>query len=171
MDPATLPPSAWLFRGAAALLVVCLGLAAWHLVAWPQFPNPPALALAPLPSRGGDAGFPAVATATQAATPSPAATPTAGGAAPTTTTPAATASPAPATTTPPPAATATLTPTTAPTATPTRAAGAGRRYTIEPGDTLLGIAFEFGVTLEALLQANDITPDSLLTVGKELVIP
>ncbi|MBX0327199.1 LysM peptidoglycan-binding domain-containing protein [Oscillochloris sp. ZM17-4] len=89
--------------------------------------------------------------------------------------PSATATASP---TPPPTATPTLTPEppTAtpepPTATPEPPAG-GRTYTVEPGDSLRSIAEQFGVSVEAILQANGLTPaqGDALRVGQELVIP
>ncbi|MDO8673941.1 MAG: LysM peptidoglycan-binding domain-containing protein [Dehalococcoidia bacterium] len=45
------------------------------------------------------------------------------------------------------------------------------RYTIQVGDTLLGIAIRFGVTVEALQAANGNLDPTLLQVGKSLIIP
>jgi LysM repeat protein len=77
----------------------------------------------------------------------------------------------------------TATPTTTPTATlepatpapPTTAptAPARRTYVVQKGDTLRSIAEKFSVSVQALLDANKLTPaqaDSL-RVGQELVIP
>lgn len=95
-------------------------------------------------------------------TPRPSATP-----APTAT---ATATPTPEAS---PTAEATATPTPEP-PTPTPEPQAGpRRYTVVAGDTFRAIAERFGVTVEALLEANDLTPaqaDSL-RIGQELTIP
>jgi lipoprotein-anchoring transpeptidase ErfK/SrfK len=44
-------------------------------------------------------------------------------------------------------------------------------YTIQQGDTLSGIARTYGLTVEALIEANDITNPDLLYVGWTLVIP
>ena len=58
-------------------------------------------------------------------------------------------------------------PTTAPTP-PAR-----RTYVVKARDTLRGIAAQFGVSVQALVDANNLTPaqaDSL-RVGQELVIP
>jgi LysM repeat protein len=48
-----------------------------------------------------------------------------------------------------------------------------RTYTVAPGDTLRSIAAQFDVSVEALLEANDLTPEEAdaLRVGQELVIP
>ncbi|MEI6777104.1 MAG: LysM domain-containing protein [Chloroflexales bacterium] len=83
-----------------------------------------------------------------------------------------------ATSTPPPTEMPTLTPEppTAtpkpPTATPKPPTGA-RRYKVESGDSLRSIAEKFGVSIPALLKANDMTPaqGDALRVGQELMIP
>jgi LysM repeat protein len=91
-------------------------------------------------------------------------------------TPAATQTATPSATALPPTATPTATPipTAEPTAAPPTAAPAGpRTYTVQPGDTLGGIARQFGVSVPALIKANNLTPaqaDSL-RVGQKLVIP
>lgn len=79
-----------------------------------------------------------------------------------------TAIPEPPTATPEPP-TATPEP---PTATPKPPTGT-RRYTVESGDSLRSIAEKFGVSIQALLRANDMTPaqGDALRVGQELVIP
>ena len=48
---------------------------------------------------------------------------------------------------------------------------AGTTYTIQSGDTLLQIAALHGVTLQALIQANNIANPSLIFAGSELTIP
>jgi len=65
--------------------------------------------------------------------------------------------PPPATETPPP-----------PTATPT---GAFIVHTVKQGETLSVIAQQYGVTIEAITQANGITDPSLIVAGQELTIP
>ncbi len=99
-------------------------------------------------------------TLTPRPTPAPTATPT----------PEPTATPAP-TATPTPEPTATPAPTATPTPEPT--AAGPRRYTVQSGDTLRAIAERFGVTIEAILQANNLTPaqGDNLRVGQELTIP
>jgi pyruvate/2-oxoglutarate dehydrogenase complex dihydrolipoamide acyltransferase (E2) component len=71
------------------------------------------------------------------------------------------------------AATATAEPATAEPATPAPAPPAARRYKVAPGDSLRSIAEKFGVAVEALLQANGLTPaqGDALRVGQELIIP
>jgi LysM repeat protein len=51
---------------------------------------------------------------------------------------------------------------------------AGRRtYVVQPGDTLRGIAEQFNVTVQALIEANNLTAEQAdsLRPGQELVIP
>jgi LysM repeat protein len=50
---------------------------------------------------------------------------------------------------------------------------AARRYTVASGDSLRSIAAKFNVTVDALLQANNLTKaqGDALRVGQELVIP
>lgn len=57
-------------------------------------------------------------------------------------------------------------PTATPTPTPTPII-----YIVQAGDNLLGIARQYGVTVEALQEANAITDPRLLQIGQELVIP
>ncbi|MBE7561186.1 LysM peptidoglycan-binding domain-containing protein [bacterium] len=51
------------------------------------------------------------------------------------------------------------------------AASGGKTYTVQPGDTLSGIARDHGVTVEALREVNGMTPGSVLQAGRELKIP
>ncbi|UCH86142.1 MAG: LysM peptidoglycan-binding domain-containing protein [Dehalococcoidia bacterium] len=44
-------------------------------------------------------------------------------------------------------------------------------YTVQAGDTLYDIALRFEVSLEELMEANDITDPATLSVGQTLVIP
>jgi len=83
--------------------------------------------------------------------------------------PTATVSPAApvesTTTDAPPAATATPQP---PTNTPTVASVV---HTVQQGETLSTIAQQYGVTVEAIAQANDISDPCLIIAGQELTIP
>jgi LysM repeat protein len=55
---------------------------------------------------------------------------------------------------------------------PARAAGAGQTvYTVQDGDTLGGIALKFGVTVEELVQANQLADPNSILVGQALIIP
>jgi LysM repeat protein len=63
-----------------------------------------------------------------------------------------------------PAATATRTPSPPPTPGVTQ-------YVVKPGDTLSGIAKEFGVTVEAIMEVNDLTNPNKIRVGQVLIIP
>ena len=46
-----------------------------------------------------------------------------------------------------------------------------RYYTIQPGDTLSGIAQKFGTTVQALAQANGISDPNLIYAGRTIQIP
>ena len=68
-----------------------------------------------------------------------------------------------------PTATAPLTPpaaTTTPTVSPTPIV-----HVVQSGETLLSIAFDYGVNLQALQTANGIDNPQLLQVGQRLIIP
>lgn len=58
------------------------------------------------------------------------------------------------------------TPTFTPSPTPTPVI-----HVVEKGDTLFGIALEYGVTLDALLRVNGLDPDDYLRIGQALIIP
>ncbi len=44
-------------------------------------------------------------------------------------------------------------------------------HVVQPGDTLLGIAFRYGATVEGIMGANDIDDPRSLQVGQELIVP
>ena len=44
-------------------------------------------------------------------------------------------------------------------------------YTVQAGDTLFGIARRYGVTVQALAGANDLSSSATLQVGKKLAVP
>jgi LysM repeat protein len=85
--------------------------------------------------------------------------------------PSATPTPS-ATPVPSPTSEPTLEPTPDPTPEPPPAAGP-RTYTVQPGDSLRAIAEQFGVSVQAILDANNLTPaqGDALQVGQQLVIP
>lgn len=78
-----------------------------------------------------------------------------------------------ATSTPTEEPTATLEPTLEPTAEPTEEPASQQTYTVKPGDTLRSIAALFGVSVEALMDANDLTAAEAdaLQPGDTLLIP
>ena len=59
----------------------------------------------------------------------------------------------------------------APVPTETPGAGGQQTYVVQAGDTLGAIAAEFGVTVDAIVQANEITDPNLIVPGETLVIP
>lgn len=63
---------------------------------------------------------------------------------------------------------ASLTPSTAPSPTPNQNF---ESYQIRSGDTLGAIATSFGVTVEAIIDANNLTNPDVLNVGEVLLIP
>jgi LysM repeat protein len=69
--------------------------------------------------------------------------------------------------TPPPAATPGTDPTTGPAATP----GRPSTYTIKSGDTLSGVAGEFGTTWQVLADLNGIDDPGRLRVGQVIDLP
>lgn len=76
------------------------------------------------------------------------------------------------TTTPEPTAATTTTPEPA-TATPTTAPSGGGTHTVEAGEYCGTIAEQYDITVDELLEANDMTIDDCtsLQVGQELIIP
>ncbi len=63
-------------------------------------------------------------------------------------------------------------PTSKPTPKPTPKATPGPRvYVVRPGDTLFRIAARFGVTVNAIIEANHITDPNAIYTGQRLVIP
>lgn len=65
-----------------------------------------------------------------------------------------------------PTPTSTSTPTTTSTPTPSFYV-----HTVKAGDTLIAIALEYGILLDTILDANDLSKDDLLHIGQELIIP
>ena len=85
---------------------------------------------------------------------------------------APTATPTPVTPTATPAAVPTPTPTVRPTSAPTaNPAPTPTIRRVRPGDTLFAIAEEYGVTVEAIIEANDISDPHVIIVGQRLLIP
>ena len=57
------------------------------------------------------------------------------------------------------------------TALTTTPVGADTTYVVVSGDTLSGIAQDYGISLQDLLDANNLTVEDIIHVGQELVIP
>ena len=153
MDPVLAVPSYRVFRGSLVALLVGSVVVVWLLV---------------LPPAGTDkdqppsslAGVVQTATAPRAsatATPSVSGTGASG---------AGTRRPGSPTPTP----TASGTPTPTPSATPAPQPAAVT-YTLKPGDTLIGVAAQFGTTPEAIQRANNISNPTAIQAGQVLTIP
>jgi LysM repeat protein len=69
--------------------------------------------------------------------------------------------------------------TASPTSTPVANIGSGRVhasnqnlvYEVKAGDTLAGIAAQFGLTARDLETANNLAPGTIVAIGRELIIP
>jgi LysM repeat protein len=61
--------------------------------------------------------------------------------------------------------------TTVPTSAPAGSAAGGTTYIVRPGDTLYTIAIRNDTTVQALINANNLTNPNRLDVGQELIIP
>lgn len=59
----------------------------------------------------------------------------------------------------------------APTSNPAQSGGTPEVYVVQAGDSLLGIALKFGLTMDALMQANNLTNPDFVFVGQRLAIP
>jgi len=89
-------------------------------------------------------------------------------------TPAAAPQPAATFTATPPAAASAADPAAAapaPTATPAAATGEAEVYVVQAGDSLSAIADRFGVTIAAIVAANDLANPDFVFSGQRLVIP
>jgi LysM repeat protein len=58
-----------------------------------------------------------------------------------------------------------------PGATAPPAAGGTVKYTIKPGDTLSGIALEYGITVDDIVKANNMTDPNSIQAGDVINIP
>jgi LysM repeat protein len=70
-----------------------------------------------------------------------------------------------------PRPTSTPTSTASPTFTPTPTPLPPIEYQIQDGDSCLGIAFYFDVTVESIIQLNGLDPDCTIAVGHTLLVP
>ncbi len=57
------------------------------------------------------------------------------------------------------------------TAVPGGATGATGKYTIKPGETLSGIALQYGITTEELVKLNNIADPNAIQAGQVLIVP
>ena len=150
MDPVLAVPSYRVFRGSLVALLVGSIVAVWLLVLPPSSGDrdqTPSSLSGVVPTAAAPKS-----TGTAAASGSPTGT-----ARPGSPTPGASGTPA-----------ATQTPSASPTpsATPT-----STTYAVKSGDTLTGIADQFGTTPEAIQRANNITNATGLQIGQQLTIP
>lgn len=87
-------------------------------------------------------------------------------------TPTTAASPSPTpTTTPTPSLSPSPTPTASPPPTASPEPSATRTYTVKGGDTLAGIAAQYGTTWQILAKLNDLADPTRLRVGQVLLLP
>ncbi len=56
-------------------------------------------------------------------------------------------------------------------ASPAPAGGAQRTVVVKAGDTLSGIAYQYGISMQSLASANNITDPSKIRIGQKLVLP
>lgn len=57
------------------------------------------------------------------------------------------------------------------TALPGGGTGATGKHTIQPGETLSGIALEYGITVEELVKLNNIADPNAIQAGQVLIVP
>ena len=153
MDPVLAVPSYRVFRGSLVALLVGSVVAVWLLVLPPSSADkdqPPSTL----------AGVVGTATARSTGTAAPSGTAPRG----TATGTARPGSPTPGGSGTPAASTPSPTPTPTATAAP-------NSYTVKSGDTLTGIADQFGISPDALQRANNISSPSGLQIGQVLTIP
>jgi LysM repeat protein len=64
-----------------------------------------------------------------------------------------------------------IAPIITPAGQPPASAPAEQEYVVQPGDTLYLIAQRFGVTISAIVQANNLSNPNRLSIGQRLIIP
>ncbi|HEY8477482.1 MAG TPA: LysM domain-containing protein, partial [Chloroflexota bacterium] len=186
-------PSPWIGYAVIAMAMVVVSViggltVAWGLEGWARLATSVAVlgntAVQTLEREvsglGGDTGAPS-------ATPSPSRTPAFAGQPSVTSAPPPTAtasptsssvagptpSPTPTATAAPPTATPTPTqvpPTATPEPSPTPRPTTSFVYTVQPGDSLAQLSARFGISVQTIAWANDISVDSFLYVGQSLRI-
>jgi LysM repeat protein len=154
MDPALALPSYKIYRGSLVALLIGSIFAIWLLVLPPAGADrdaPPSSLAGVLPTQSAATASP---TAGPSLTPSPTATGTE------------------------PTGTSTATPTAAATSAPTATAVSSLKYTVQPGDTLYGIALKFvppdtDITdfIDQIQRVNNITDPLSLQSGDVVEIP
>ena len=157
MDPVLAVPSYRVFRGSLVALLVGSVVAVWLLVLPPAATDkdqPPSSLVGVVQT----APAPRSSPTTTPSTPGTGASGT------------GTGTPRPGSPTPAASATPTPTPTPTPSATPAPQPAAVT-YTLKAGDTLIGVAAQFGTTPEEIQRANNISNPTSIQVGQVLTIP
>lgn len=167
LSPVSAAPSPTIFRGSLLALLAGTVVAIWLLVRPPELPGEgevEQLAELPTPTATAEELAPTVTVVPPGETVEPLETPT----------PVVTPTPTPTATGTAPAGEGTETPTPTPEEggcpPGTTLEDGNCIYVVQTGDTPGGIAERFGITLEALRNANGLTGD-LIQVGQRLIIP
>lgn len=120
---------------------------------------------------GGAVTVTATPSPTSESTPEITSTPTVEAVTPTPTTAAETTPTVTPSSTPVPTTVPTTAPTTVPTSVSTEAVSGERTHVVQPGENLFRIALKYGVAVEAIAVANDISNVNFIYPGQKLVIP
>lgn len=164
LSPASAVPSPTIFRGSLLALLAGTVVAIWLLVRPPELPGEGSeveqLEVLPTPTAAPEGLAPPVTVVPPGETVEPLETPT----------PAPTPTPTPTATAPGGGGTETPTPEEGTCPPDTTLEEGDCIYVVQSGDTISGIAQHFGVTQEALRNANGLTGE-LIQVGQKLIIP